>query len=176
MSNDTDDSIEELRKMVGNVAASQFIAQGIEAYDRFALSAMQEIIRKLPADQLYESTVAEMAWGYADAMMEERKKRLATGQENLVRASVAVELAKTDDTSRCAICAWPLAESVDKGCVRGNCSYRTGGGTAPQHHYAPERAEIEKRLRVSTAYATSPRCERCGSEPGDKKGCAACHK
>lgn len=41
--------------------------------------------------------------------------------------------------SRCAVCGWTLAESADKGCVRGNCSYR------PRPHllYAPERAKQE---------------------------------
>ena len=153
MSNDTDDSIEELRKMVGNVAASQFIAQGIEAYDRFALSAMQEIIRKLPADQLYESTVAEMAWGYADAMMDERKKRLATGQENLVRASVAAEPVKTDDISRCAICGWTLSDDHRIGCVRTNCSYRPTPPLREDRYYRPSapkprpHAKAVRRLR-----------------------------
>jgi len=28
------------------------------------------------------------------------------------------------DKNRCAVCGWPLAESVTKGCVRGNCSQR----------------------------------------------------
>lgn len=31
---------------------------------------------------------------------------------------------RVDDESRCAVCGWPLAGSVNEGCVRGNCSQR----------------------------------------------------
>lgn len=44
-----------------------------------------------------------------------------------------------DVDSRCAVCGWLLAESVDKGCVRGNCSMRP----RPAKLYAPERAAKE---------------------------------
>jgi hypothetical protein len=43
------------------------------------------------------------------------------------------------DDSRCAICAWPLAESPEKGCVRGNCSQRP----FPEVFYDLERANRE---------------------------------
>ncbi len=29
-----------------------------------------------------------------------------------------------DPTHRCEVCHWPLADSVENGCVPGNCSYR----------------------------------------------------
>lgn len=44
-----------------------------------------------------------------------------------------------DIQNRCAVCGWPLADSVEKGCVRGNCSYRP----RPERLYAPERAAKE---------------------------------
>ena len=44
-----------------------------------------------------------------------------------------------DIDSRCAVCGWTLAESADKGCVRGNCSYRP----RPEKLYAPARAARE---------------------------------
>lgn len=40
---------------------------------------------------------------------------------------------------RCAVCGWPLAESADKGCVRGNCSMRP----IPDRIYDPVRANTE---------------------------------
>ena len=45
---------------------------------------------------------------------------------------------------RCVICDWPLAESVDKGCVKGNCSYRPEYGS-------PEYQRIQKRKADITA-------------------------
>lgn len=45
-----------------------------------------------------------------------------------------------DEEFRCAVCGWPLAESVERGCVRGNCSHRP----RPDRLYAPERAEKEQ--------------------------------
>lgn len=43
------------------------------------------------------------------------------------------------DESRCAVCAWPLAESAEKGCVRGNCSQRP----FPEVFYDLDRANRE---------------------------------
>ena len=44
-----------------------------------------------------------------------------------------------DDESRCAVCGWTLADSLEKGCVRGNCSLRP----LPDRAYAPVRADRE---------------------------------
>lgn len=44
-----------------------------------------------------------------------------------------------DDVTRCSICGWTLADSVETGCVRGNCSMRP----LPERAYAPERANVE---------------------------------
>ena len=46
---------------------------------------------------------------------------------------------RADIESRCAVCGWPLAEFPEKGCTRGNCSYRP----RPTNLYAPARAERE---------------------------------
>lgn len=50
-------------------------------------------------------------------------------------ARLAGELAALRGTARpaggpgrCTVCGWPLAESQDKGCVEGDCSYRPRGG------------------------------------------------
>lgn len=65
----------------------------------------------------------------------------------LTRESLPAVIAATDeqpppavdDETRCAVCGWPLAERVDQGCVRGNCSHRP----RPANLYAPERAKRE---------------------------------
>lgn len=44
-----------------------------------------------------------------------------------------------DDSSRCAVCGWPLQESADEGCIRGNCSMRPRPGKL----YNIVRAETE---------------------------------
>lgn len=46
---------------------------------------------------------------------------------------------RADIESRCAVCGWPLAERIEDGCTRGNCSYRP----RPAVLYAPERAARE---------------------------------
>jgi hypothetical protein len=43
------------------------------------------------------------------------------------------------EPQRCAVCGCPLAESVNKGCVRGNCSMRP----LPKTAYDPDRANAE---------------------------------
>ena len=43
---------------------------------------------------------------------------------------------------RCEVCDWPLAPSIEQGCVEGNCSYRPHEGTA--EFYRIE--EIRRRL------------------------------
>ena len=45
----------------------------------------------------------------------------------------------TKDINRCAICGWPLSDSVDNGCVRGNCSMRP----FPDRYYDAARAKQE---------------------------------
>lgn len=39
-------------------------------------------------------------------------------------AKVHSAIAVRWDESRCPVCAWPLAETMAKGCVKGNCSQR----------------------------------------------------
>jgi hypothetical protein len=60
------------------------------------------------------------------------------------------------DPNRCAICAWPLAATTDKGCVRGNCALRP----PPAHLYDPARAKAEDELgsaaRLAPVGATTP--------------------
>ena len=44
-----------------------------------------------------------------------------------------------DDTTRCAVCAWPLHEQREDGCVRGGCSMQP----QPKRFYAPTRVCLE---------------------------------
>lgn len=52
------------------------------------------------------------------------------------------------DPTRCPVCDWPLAESQEKGCIPGDCSYRPEPGT-------PEYTRISKR-RAMLATAGEP--------------------
>jgi hypothetical protein len=60
-----------------------------------------------------------------------------------------------DIEPRCAICGWPLAESVEKGCVMGNCSQRPW----PARFYDPERADREYGHEVSDRQLPLPTIE-----------------
>lgn len=46
------------------------------------------------------------------------------------------------DVPRCQVCSWPLAESVEAGCVPGNCSYRPEQGTAEHRRIRARRESI----------------------------------
>lgn len=39
-------------------------------------------------------------------------------------ATTLLEMVGFAANGRCMACGWPLAESADKGCVQGNCSFR----------------------------------------------------
>lgn len=54
---------------------------------------------------------------------------------------VAIAQRPIDDVSRCAVCGWTLAETIDQGCVRGNCSHRP----RLEVLYAPMRAIAEAK-------------------------------
>lgn len=72
-------------------------------------------------------------WTAADKAIEDYvQERIATVQPAAPQTTI-------DDESRCAVCGWTLADSIEKGCVRGNCSMRP----PPERLYAPERAEQE---------------------------------
>lgn len=56
-----------------------------------------------------------------------------------VHDDVTTLVTPLDDETRCAVCAWPLAESASDGCTRGSCSHRP----PPARQYSPERAARE---------------------------------
>lgn len=53
----------------------------------------------------------------------------------------AKEARRLWDETRCRVCGWPLAESVDKGCVPGNCSQRPLPKERADQGYALDVAE-----------------------------------
>lgn len=64
------------------------------------------------------------------------------------------------DNNRCAICGWPLAESQDKGCMRGDCSLRP----FPSRYYDAERARREYAPHKLPDEAPPSREEELGAE------------
>jgi hypothetical protein len=59
---------------------------------------------------------------------------------------------------RCEVCDWPLAKTMEEGCVPGNCSYRPHKGTAEYFRIKKRREELAKpgeaeRNRESAARA-----------------------
>jgi hypothetical protein len=53
---------------------------------------------------------------------------------------------RADPTPRCEICDWPLAESREKGCVPGDCSYRPDT-PAEQERIRQRRAAVSQQER-----------------------------
>lgn len=55
------------------------------------------------------------------------------------------ETAEVADESRCEVCDWPLADSPEKGCVKGNCSYRPEWHSAEWYRMQARRQQIALR-------------------------------
>lgn len=68
--------------------------------------------------------------------------------------------AQPSGPDRCEVCDWPLAESRDKGCVPGDCSYRPEEGS-PEWYRIRARREALK-AQPSGAPDGLWRCENCG--------------
>jgi hypothetical protein len=82
------------------------------------------------------------------------KKALGAQERPWMRVAAAeIEVGK----DRCPICAWPLAATMEQGCVIGNCSYRPGD------HREDELRNLKKRREhweattriIAEAYAAS---------------------
>lgn len=54
-----------------------------------------------------------------------------------------------DLSPRCKRCGWPLAESRDKGCVEGDCSYRPADGSPEWQRMKERDAELRTQQAVS---------------------------
>lgn len=53
--------------------------------------------------------------------------KMDTIQASWVAALIGKEIRSVESKkARCKVCDWPLADSVAKGCVPGNCSQRSG--------------------------------------------------
>lgn len=109
-----------------------------------------------------------------------------------VRERIARELAWElvyPGEKRCAICSFALAESADKGCVIGNCSYRPYAGSAEDERVSRHRATVAlsegiilaKLAALSLPPSPQPEpCFTCEGEQGLPAShavyiCAACH-
>lgn len=58
-----------------------------------------------------------------------------------------IDEAKTSTPERCPICEWPLADSREKGCVTGDCSFRPRDGTYDYYRIKERRAAINEATK-----------------------------
>jgi hypothetical protein len=63
-----------LLEMVDKINVGNAVNKGIDAYDHYATAAMTVLLQKHSNDY-NAAKIAEFAWDFADAMMEERRKR-----------------------------------------------------------------------------------------------------
>lgn len=54
-------------------------------------------------------------------------------------------------TLRCPICDWPMAESRDKGCMPGDCSYRPDQGSPEWYRTQQRRRDLAEAESTSKA-------------------------
>lgn len=92
-------------------AAAGDMAIGRHAADAAFIAAVHESV--LPLCDRVERAEAEVERLRAD------NARLE-GELSVLRGTAR----PAGGPGRCTVCGWPLAESRDKGCVEGNCSYR----------------------------------------------------
>jgi hypothetical protein len=86
----------------------------------------------------------------------------------------SVDLAQATPTPRCEVCDWPLAESREKGCVPGDCSYRPDD-PAEQRRISERRAQLRARSSAGSAPVVGPNLQT--TEFDDNSGGApAWHK
>lgn len=57
--------------------------------------------------------------------------------------------AETRAGARCEICGWPLAASIDEGCIPGNCSYRPESGSDEWYRIQRQREKLAADARGS---------------------------
>lgn len=61
------------------------------------------------------------------------------------------------EEKRCEVCGWPLADSVLRGCVEGNCGYRPNENTDEYYRIKKRREELRKRDELIEAATKSAR-------------------
>jgi hypothetical protein len=129
-------------------------ARAIE-YDHVVETYTPASIRELWSEETAETSLVLALlekWEQAESQRDSALARLAfvEGQRNLLHTEMesirflankalgdsmfAVPPAMTaPDVARCTVCRWPLAESMEQGCVPGNCSYRPRTKGTPDH-------------------------------------------
>lgn len=70
---DPNDVLGELNKLMSSAMGAQMVQDIVHAYDAYATTAMQALIRNTGGGSVPQ--LAKLAWDFADAMMDERRKR-----------------------------------------------------------------------------------------------------
>lgn len=99
--------------------STRFVLAARQQRDRFA-NMLRELTERLALSRKFFAEQAQTT----DAARRELSTVVVNALDRITEVAPAV--VTVDDESRCAVCAWPLAESVKEGCVRGNCSARSG--------------------------------------------------
>lgn len=110
----------------------------------------------LPED-LFETYRTERLNDYTD---EEHRAFLAgvsaaRREGGIGKAAAHAAVGAEPKPGRCEVCEWPLAETMEKGCVPGNCSYRPAYGSDEHRRIQERRAQLAKALpeRIAAARA-----------------------
>lgn len=86
--------------------------------------------------------------------------------------------AQPSGPDRCEVCDWPLAESREKGCVPGDCSYRPEQGSDEWHRIRARREALKAQPNSATASSpASPASEvKACADDEDEGACVSCGK
>jgi hypothetical protein len=95
-----------------------------------------EYAMRREAESQRDSALARLAFveGQRNLLHTEMESIRFLANKALGDSMFAVPPAMTaPDVARCTVCRWPLAESMEQGCVPGNCSYRPRTKGTPDH-------------------------------------------
>jgi len=106
-------------------------------HERLAALLTAEKLVMVILDPVHENDVLRVRFTIPQVAPVEAARQLSV--EELELSPVQAQQAEALDPNRCAVCGWPLVETIDLGCVRGNCSLRQRPATL----YDPARAEAE---------------------------------
>lgn len=107
---------------------------------------------QLVVEKQYQAAPGQ--WVTSDKYLTNDINVVPTKQKRRPWMELVPALFKSSEVLRCIICGFPLANSVDEGCVPGNCSYRPPHGSTEYARIQEKKVSIER-----DAVATVPENE-----------------